>query len=66
MRAPLTSAAQFGSMAPVKALRLILWLAWFLVAFAVFVVLLQYGPARFREGAGELFADAKGWAGLSR
>lgn len=66
MRAPLTSASRFGSMASVKALRLILWLAWFLVAFVAFLVLLQYGPARFPQGIGELLADAKGWAGLSR
>lgn len=53
-------------MAPVKALRFILWLAWFLVAFVAFLVLLQYGPPQFTQGAGDLFAEAKGWAGLSR
>ena len=66
MCAPLTSAPQFGSMVPVKALRFIFWLAWFLVAFVSFLVLLQYGPAQFTQGAGDLFAEAKGWAGLSR
>ncbi len=50
----------------VKALRFIFWLAWFLVAFVAFLVLLQYGPPQFTQGAGDLFAEAKGWAGLSR
>lgn len=53
-------------MAAMKALRFVLWLAWFLVAFVGFLVLLQYGPSAFRQGAGELLADAKGWAGLAR
>ncbi len=53
-------------MVSVKALRFILWLAWFLVALVAFLVLLQYGPSRFIQSAGELFADAKGWAGLLR
>lgn len=66
MRPPLTSVPPFGSMACVKALRFILWLAWFLVAFAAFLVLLQYGPSGFVRGAGELLADAKGWVGLAR
>jgi hypothetical protein len=66
MRAPLTSPRRSGSMSRVKALRYILWLAWFLVAFLASLVLFQYGPARFQQGAGDLVAEAKGLLGGGR
>ncbi len=50
----------------VKGLRFLIWLVWFLVALAAFCVLLQYGPARFQQGAAEFLSDVKGWVGLSR
>lgn len=46
-----------------KGLRYFLWLLWFLVAFFAFLVIFQYGPARFAPGAGKLLAEVKGLAG---
>ncbi len=65
MSPPLTSVAQFGSMSRMKGLRYSLWIAWFLVAFFASLVLFQYGPGNFAQGAGALLAEAKGLVGGS-